>query len=111
MLPVGGIFGSQDDARAAHDDLRARGVAPGEMRLEPLREPFWTNLADVDVPAEQASLYEPYVAPNSWMLVVRSTRLSPDEVDEILEAHRGLIVRQGVAPPEADVPLRPSEER
>jgi len=111
MLPVAGVFSKREEALRAQNDLWARGVAPEETYLEPVNESFWTNLVDVDVPAEQAPLYEPYVPGSSSMLIVRTSRLSPDEIDRILESHRGLIVRMDVAPPLADLPMSETEER
>lgn len=111
MLPVGGIFTTRDDALSARDDLCSRGVEPDETYVESLSEAFWTNLVDVDVPAEEAVLYEPYREGNSAMLIVRTSRLTPDEIDGIVEEHRGLVIRLDVAPPLADVPMRESEDR
>ncbi len=111
MVPVGGIFSTRDEAERAQDALYARGVAPEETFLEAVSEPFWTNLVDVDVPAEEAVLYEPYVPGSSSILIVRTAQLTPDEVDDVLEAHRGLVVRMGVPPPLADIPMRESEDR
>jgi hypothetical protein len=111
MLPVGGIFSTRDEAERARDALCERGVEPEETFIESLNEPFWTNLVDVDLPAEEAQLFEPYLAGSTSFLVVRTAKLSPDEVDDVLEEHKGLIVRMDVQPPLADVPMRESEDR
>ena len=111
MLAIGAVFSTRDEAVRARDALLARGVLPEEMTIEPVEEPFWRNLVDVDLPAEEAVLYEPYVPGSTSMLIVRTTRLSTDEIDDVIRAHRGLVVRAGVAPPLADVPLPTSEER
>ncbi len=111
MLPVGGIFGTREEAQRAQGDLYARGVAPEEVFLAPLSEPLWTSLVDLDLPAEEAALYEPYREGNRAVLIVRTSRLSPDEIDDVLERHKGLVVRMGVPPPLADIPMRESEDR
>jgi hypothetical protein len=111
MIPIGGIFGSLVDAAAAQDDLLSLGVAPEDMLLHPVSKPFWTNLAELDVPAEESILYEPYAEGNTSMLVVRTNILSASAVDDVLEQHHGLVVQMDVAPPEADVPMRRSEDR
>jgi hypothetical protein len=111
MLPVGGIFGTREDALRAQSYLYSLGVLPDETYVEPINEALWTNLVDVDVPADAATLYEPYREGNTAMLVVRTSRLSPDEIDDVLEEHKGLVVRIDVAPPLADAPMRESEDR
>lgn len=110
MIPTSGVFSKREDAERARDLLAARGVPTGEMKLETVRKPFWVNLVELNIPSEEAILYEPYFPSSAWMLVIRTTRLSMDDIDRLVEQERGVVVRQGVAPPLDDVPLKRSDE-
>ena len=110
MIPTSGIFSKREEAERARDLLSARGVPPNEMRLEPIRQPFWVNLVDLNIPTEEAVLYEPYIPASAWMLFLRTTRLPMDEIDRVVEGEKGGVLRQGVAPPLSDLALKHGDE-
>jgi hypothetical protein len=104
------VFSSRSEAERAQEMLLSRGVPNDEVQLMPVRKPFWVNLNEVDIPTDEAVLYEPYIPNSAWMLVVRTNRLTMDQIDECVEQCQGLVVRAGVAPPLSDLPISHSQE-
>jgi hypothetical protein len=110
MIPTSGIFSKREDGERARDLLSSRGVPAGEMNLEPVRQPFWVNLVELNIPTDEALLYEPYFPSSAWMLFVKTERLPLDQIDEVVEQERGVVLRDGVAPPLSDLAMKRSDE-